>query len=120
MEKRKIIKISVIVFLCLSLALNAVLIWSTVKNWQQFVQAKEAESKNSKILTFTDLFISKVLMGVGEIDLDTRLQLESSVRALNDQDILSQWQKFTNSGDQASASKEAKNLLNLLIKKATH
>lgn len=120
MEKRKIVKISVIVFLCLSLVLNAVLIWSTIKNWQQSVQVKEIESKNSKILTFADLFISKVLMGVGDIDFDTRLQLESSVRALNDQDILGQWQKFTNCGDQVSASQEAKNLLNLLIKKATH
>lgn len=48
---------------------------------------------------------------------DTRLKLEAAVRSLDDEEILSQWQKFTESKTEAEAQTEVKNLLEMLVKK---
>jgi hypothetical protein len=66
------------------------------------------------------MFVEDVLMANTEIDFNTRLSLETAVRALNDQDIFNQWEKFTNSTTQIDSSNQAKILLDLLIKKINH
>jgi hypothetical protein len=43
--------------------------------------------------------------------------LENAVRNLNDENILSQWQKFTESKTEAGAQEEVKNLLEILVGK---
>jgi len=72
---------------------------------------------NEKILNFTSLFIAKVLKAEGEIDFETRLQLENAVRNLNDSEILAQWQKFVESKTEIQAQTKVKNLLELLVLK---
>jgi hypothetical protein len=78
------------------------------------VQAKET---NEKILAFTKEFIDKVLKAESEVDFETRLKLENNVRNLNDQDILGQWQRFTESRTESEAQKNVKDFLQLLINK---
>jgi hypothetical protein len=77
----------------------------------------ETQNINGKVLEFTKLFIEKVLKAENEIDFETRLNLENAVRDLNDENILSQWQKFTESKTEADAQQEVKNLLEILVSK---
>jgi len=63
--------------------------------------------------------VQSVLLSDREVDFDTRLSLETAVRNINDQEILSQWDAFTKSSTQQEATKEAKELLGLLIKKSS-
>lgn len=72
---------------------------------------------NERVLMFTKLFISKVLQSGSEVDFETRLQLENSVREIKDEQILESWNKFVNSKTESEAQGEVKALLDLLIKK---
>lgn len=74
---------------------------------------------NAKTLNFLNVFIEKVLQSKGEIDFETRLLLENSVRELNDKEILAAWQQFVDSPSEAEAQTAVKNLLALLVKKVT-
>jgi len=75
---------------------------------------------NSKVLAFRNMFSEKVLLASGDIDFDTRLALETSVRSLDDPEIFEQWQKFTKCETKQQATEEAKKLLSLLIKKTAN
>lgn len=79
--------------------------------------AADTRAVQKQVVAFTRLFIEKVLKAEGEVDFETRLQLETAVRALGDADILAQWQKFTGSTAEQEAQREVKNLLSLLIEK---
>ncbi len=117
MEQKKIFKIVLISILCVSLAANAALLFLGVKMYKELSSARDSKQQNSKMLSFANIFIEKILLAESDIDFDTRLELETRVRSLNDSEILSQWQKFTKS-DSLNASREAKYLLNLLVKKS--
>ena len=73
--------------------------------------------KNEKIISFTQLFVDKVLNADKEVDFETQLQLENAARDLKDNEVLALWQKFTNSKTETEAQAEVKNLLRLLISK---
>jgi hypothetical protein len=75
----------------------------------------ESQKTNEKVLDFTKLFIEKVLKAETEVDFETRLKLENAVRNLGDEEILTQWQKFTESKTEAEAQEEVKNLLEMLL-----
>ena len=79
--------------------------------------AADKVSFNSNVLDFESLFIEKVLKAKGEVSFEERLNLEKVVRALNDGQILEQWNKFVNSKNEAQAQEEVKNLLGLLVSK---
>jgi hypothetical protein len=68
-------------------------------------------------LDFTKLFIAKVLKADGEVSFDDRLQLENSVRDINDKTIFDQWQKLINAKTALDAQIEVKNLLEMLVDK---
>jgi hypothetical protein len=79
--------------------------------------ALTAQKVNERTLAFAKLFIENVLQAGEEVDFDTRLLLENSVRAIGDEEILSQWKLFTQSVSEQDAQQEVKNLLSLLISK---
>ncbi len=86
---------------------------------EEFNQVKaiaNAKNTNEKALNFTKLFVAEVLKADGEVDFETRLKLENAVRELNNDEILSQWQKFIESETEEDAQVEVKNLLEMLIK----
>ncbi|MDD5043608.1 MAG: hypothetical protein PHD51_02975 [Patescibacteria group bacterium] len=87
------------------------------KECQQLKSTLNGEETNGKVLSFTNLFIKHVLKAQGEVDFETRLKLENAVREIDDQEILAQWQKFTESRTEAEAQLEVKNLLEMLVKK---
>lgn len=70
---------------------------------------------NEKILGFGRMFVRRVLMADGEIDFETRLKLENSVRELESPKIFTQWQAFTASQTEEEAQTAVKHLLNLLF-----
>ena len=111
--RKKAIFIFFIALLCLSLAVNGWLAYL----FYQSVKAYQAQQINIRTLSFADMFVEKVLLAEREIDFDTRLTLEAAVRSLNDQQIFDQWQEFTKAQTREEASDQAKQLLNLLIKK---
>ena len=72
---------------------------------------------NTKILNFTSMFIKKVLQAEQEVDFETRLSLENSVRDLKDEEVMAEWQKFIGSSTEAEAQNSVKSLLGLLVSK---
>ncbi len=80
----------------------------------------EKNNLNTAILDFNKLFIDNVLKSKGEIDFETRLKLENAVRDLKDKEVLSQWQKFTESNTEEKAQEEVKNLLEMLANKISY
>lgn len=87
------------------------------KELHQIQTELETQKLNEKILEFTELFIEKVLKAETEVDFETRLKLENAVRNLDDEEILAQWQKFTESRTEDEAQNEVKNLLEMLVNK---
>lgn len=110
----------IVFLLVVSLFANVVLAFLLVRTNQQLTQASQTQKVNLRILSFTNLFIEQVLMSSREVDFNTRLTLETMVRNLNDKDILAQWKNFTQAPDAATASTQAKKLLDLLIKKISY
>ena len=115
-DKKNIITILFI----LSLIGNAFLVGNYFFLQRDFTKAQktiEQEQINKKVVDFGNLFIEKVLKSEKDVDFEERLALETAVRDLNDQEIMLQWRKFTESKVKEEAQREVKNLLELLLKK---
>jgi len=113
-------KVICVVFILILLVGN-IFFWMRCSAVQQELEkTKETltvQKTDEKILDFTHLFIEKVLKAEGEVDFETRLSLENAVRNLDDEEILNQWQKFTESKTEIEAQEEVKNLLEILVSK---
>ena len=83
-------------------------------------QIIKAQQINEKIIAFTQLFVDKVLSGQTEVSIEDRLQLENTVRGLNDQEIFDQWQKFVKSGIGEDSQQNLNKLLKLLVTKISY
>lgn len=84
----------------------------------QHAQAAAEESASShKEISFLQLFTEKVLKAEGEVDFETRLQLENQVRALGDAQVLAVWKRFVASTRPEEAQAAVAELLILLIQK---
>ena len=113
----------VLVILVLSLIGNAFLVGNYFLLRIDLTKAQkiiEQDQTNKKIAVFGNLFIEKVLKSEKDVDFEERLILETAVRDLNDQEILLQWRKFTESKIKEDAQREVKNLLELLLKKISN
>jgi len=119
MEISKIKNIIIILLSIAVLALTGYLVLKCfeLKNAQSAILAQQI---NEKTLRFANLFVDKLLSGQAEVSFEDRLELENSVRALNDQQIFVQWQKFTKSASQPDAQRNLGDLLKLLIKKISY
>jgi len=116
MNKPKTIFILVLILLAGNVFLG-VKYFSVVKELRQAQTALETQVINDKVLEFTKPFIEKVLKAETEVDFEMRLKLENAVRNLSDEEILNQWQRFTESKTEVNAQMEVKNLLEMLINK---
>ena len=72
---------------------------------------------NSDVISFLNLFIEKVLKAQTEVSFDDRLKLENAVRNLNDPNLLTKWEDFTNATDQTQVQTGVENLLEALVQK---
>lgn len=112
----KITKIIIIILIIVSFFFAYLYFSSAVKlrNAEQMVANQQI---NEKVLTFSQLFFDKVLQGTKTVSFDDRLQLENSVRALNDKEIFDAWTKFTSAKDPAEVQKDFYDLFWLLLGK---
>jgi hypothetical protein len=111
-NNKKTFLVIILILLLMSLLVNCWLTYQLVSA----TKINQVQAVNTKVLTFTGMFVKDVLMATQDIDFEKRLELETTVRGLNNQDIFSQWQKFTKAVTKEDASIEAKLLLDLLIK----
>jgi Na+-transporting NADH:ubiquinone oxidoreductase subunit NqrC len=116
MNRSKTILIIILILLVGNVFLG-IKYFSVIKELRQTQAALEIQVINDKVLEFANLFIEKVLKSETEVDFETRLKLENAVRNLGDEEILNQWQKFTESKTESDAQAEVKNLLGMLINK---
>ena len=70
-----------------------------------------------KISKLMKLFIDKVLGTSGEISFEDRLKLESDIRSLGDETLVTQWESFVNSKDSDTAQKNAVLFMSMLMNK---
>jgi len=106
-----------------SLAANAFFIGKYLilsLDYKEAQRQLERERTNKKIADFAELFIEKVLKAEKDVDFDERIRLETAVRELNDEEILLQWKRFTDSKTGEEAQQEVKNLLGLLAEKISY
>jgi len=75
------------------------------------------EVRNENVSNFAKLFVIKVLKAEDEIDLEARVELENSVKATEDQEIIQKWKDFTESETDLEAQSNVKDLLELLVNK---
>lgn len=109
-----------LILVLILIASNIYLFWRYKVFQKQISESQNilaVEKTNEKVLEFTKLFVEKVLKSEEEVDLETRLKLETAVRDLNDQEILEQWNKFVESENEFQAQVEVKNLLGILVNK---
>ncbi|MFA5936878.1 MAG: hypothetical protein WC822_03300 [Candidatus Paceibacterota bacterium] len=111
-NQNKFIKIIIILILLLGNIFFAVRYLGVQKENKVIL---ENQKINDKVLVFSKLFVEKVLKSEKEVDFQTRLELENSVRDLKNEEILTQWQKFVESKTEIDAQVEVKNLLEMLI-----
>lgn len=112
------------IFLTVAIALLLVSNFCFATNYFKAKKVAQLEAQNAakiafnvKVVGFAKLFTTKVLSADKEIDFETRLQLENSVRATGDQEILEQWNKFTNSASEQEGQANVKKLLEILLNK---
>lgn len=95
-------------------ALNYFSVYSELRDLRSIQTKVEL---NTKVINFTSLFIKKVLQADKEVDFETRLSLENSVRGLKDEEVMKEWQNFVGSKTEADAQNSVKKLLGILISK---
>lgn len=117
MKNQRIILTAIIIILLLTNIFLGLKYSAAKKEAQKAQSALSVQQTNDKVLSFASLFIEKVLKADSEVNFETRLELENAVRNLGDQEILAQWQKFTEAKIQDEAQLEVKNLLGLLVEK---
>jgi Tfp pilus assembly protein PilO len=112
--------IFIIVIVLLLLGANCFFAYSYFKSNKELKEIKSQQVKselNTKVVDFASLFITKVLQADKEVDFETRLILENSVRDLKDDDIKREWQNFIASKTEVSAQESVKRLLGVLVSK---
>lgn len=114
---RKLLWIGMISILVFGNAFLAVKYFAAQAELQAAHEEISQRKVNADIVNFAKLFISRVLKAEAEIDFETRLQLETAVRNLGDEEILAQWQKFIGAKTEIEAQGEVKNLLDTLVSK---
>jgi len=110
-------KISIVVIIILLIICNIFLVYKYRVSQRALEAITSQQEINTQVLSFTQLFMAKVLQGAQEVSFDDRLQLENAVRVLNDQAIFTAWQTFTRAKDSAEVQRDFYALFDLLLQK---
>ncbi|MEK7658605.1 MAG: hypothetical protein AAB352_01950 [Patescibacteria group bacterium] len=78
-------------------------------------QQLKTQQANEKVLFFAKLFVDKVLLANGAVSWEDRLNLENAVRDINNKEIFSKWEEFTNTKTDRESQTAVGNLLKLLF-----
>lgn len=120
MPRKKLILIIAVLILVFGNVVLGANYFLTRKEIQEARESLRKQQLNNKVISFSRLFVEKVLKAEEEISFEERLGLENAVRNINDKDILEQWEKFTESKTESEAQENAKNLLDELTKKLSY
>ena len=85
------------------------------ENFDDIQKRANTVTLNNNILIFTRMFVDKVIKSNGEVDFDTRLKLENSIRNINDEKILAEWKDFIDSKTEVEAQNNVRDLLSILM-----
>lgn len=116
-NKKRVFVIIVIGALIIGNVFFALNYFSAYGELRDFKSTQTKVELNTKVINFTSLFIKKVLQANTEVDFETRLSLENSVRGLKDEEVVKEWQNFVGSKTEADAQNSVKKLLGILISK---
>lgn len=116
-DKKRLILIIVITILVAGNIFFGVKCFLDGKLLQEKEQQIQKQVFNRDVVGFLNLFIEKVLKAQGEVSFEDRLKLENSVRSLEDDEILSKWEAFSDSATEAQAQRNVKDLLQILGQK---
>lgn len=117
MKNKKVIAEVFILILILGNMFFAYNYFISYKELQIIKSAQIKVELNQKIINFSEMFIEKVLQADKEVDFETRLSLENSVRDLKDEEVITEWQNFTVSKTEIDAQNSVKKLLGILVSK---
>jgi hypothetical protein len=117
MQKTKLILTIIISVLIAGNICLGILYFLNYQELRQVQQQLKSQQTNEKVLFFAKLFVDKVLLGTGTVSFDSRLELENAVRDINDKEIFSKWQDFTNSQSDQESQTAAGSLLKLMFTK---
>lgn len=109
-----IIIVSVLSVATIGLSVGCFLLATKLNSVKTSLKVQET---NVKAVIFAKLFVDKVLLAGGTVNFEDRLQLENSVRDINDPEIFSQWQNLTASKGDAETQQIVGKILKLLINK---
>jgi len=87
--------------------------WFLANKKLSLEMAKEKNREN--ILSFTSLFVSKVITANSVVSFEDRLKLENAVRSLNNKKIFDEWENLIAVKDQTHAQAELEKFLQVLI-----
>ena len=110
----------VVIFIIILIVSNIFFAYRYFISYKELQTIKSSQIKvelNQKIINFASMFIKKVLQAEKEVDFETRLSLENSVRDLKDEEVMAEWQNFTSSKTETDAQNSVKKLLGILITK---
>jgi uncharacterized membrane protein YciS (DUF1049 family) len=116
-NKQKLLMILVIVILIVGIVVLGLKYFDLKKQLESTQAQLKNQEANAKIVSFTNLFVEKVLMASGEVSVEDRLRLENGVRGLNDRQIMNLWQTFTESSTPDEVQRAGRDLLVALVKK---
>lgn len=118
LQSKKTLVAGILIVLLFAITIFLAISWIEVK-----IELKNKEASfrfqqtNEKIVSFTRLFIAKVLKKKEEVTLAERLQLENAILDLKDEEIATIWTNFKNSKTDKEAQKNVTDLLEILMNK---
>jgi len=117
LRRKKLILTLIFVFLLFGVIILGIQCYFLMNQQKALEKELSNQKTNDKIVSFLDLFIEKVLQSNQDISFEDRLKLENGVRDLNDSEILSLWETFTQATTADEVQTYCKNLLEALVKK---
>jgi len=111
------LKILIIILFISLIVSNIFFACMYLTNLKKIEILEDKQEINSSVLTFTQLFVDKVLKGDKEVSFEDRLQLENSIRSLKDKETFDCWERFTNAKNQDEVQNNFYELFSLLLKK---
>lgn len=104
------------------LAVTNIILWSAYKSrGTELLKAQGTVGNiehSHNVLAFQKLFIEKVLKSNGEVDYDTRRELEQAVGKTNDNAVISAWNSFLSAKTENEGQIKVKELLLTLTERA--
>lgn len=113
------IKILIIILFSALIISNIFFAYKYFRNQQVIEATIQKQQVNSNVLSFTKLFLEKVLRGSSTVSFDDRLLLENAVRDLNDKQIFDSWQTFTKAKEATEVQQAFYTLFAQLLQKIT-